>query len=222
MCYLRLIFLVFLFIQSVLFAQADSTKKKFKPSGLIDAAPVAIDKADFSPTINITIQAVDATSKQPLEARIAYYISGDSLVTIKNGKEVSISAKSGQEIVIVSNVARYIWQTQIINTSQSDTAYTLRFKKIKRDEEIIIHSVNLNSQNDVAESLLYGHILGIMEFLKLNSTVKICLYACPGDGKENVFSNLFENCDKKRFHVKNCLNRTQKIMEIFTVKITDN
>src|ERR1035437_5603966 len=102
MNYLHSIFLCLIVSSSILLAQTDSTKKNFKPYSLIDAAPVAINKNDFKPQINLSIQSIDAITGLPIDAKINYYTFGDSIVIAKNGKAVSWAAQGNEKIIIVS------------------------------------------------------------------------------------------------------------------------
>lgn len=202
----------------VLLAQTDSIKKSFKPYSLIDAAPVAINKDDFKPQINLSIQSVDAVIGLPLDAKINYYTFGDSIVTAKNGKAISLAALDNEKIIIVSNASGYIWQTQIFKTPLADSSYVLKFKRIRKGDEITIHKIDFTLKNNKFESLFYADLLGIQEFLKLNSSVKIEIYCCPKD-KEEVFFHLIKNSDKKRFHFKNCRNEETTDLKKITIKI---
>lgn len=218
MNYLHSIFLCLIVSQSVLLAQTDSIKKSFKPYSLIDAAPVAINKNDFKPRINFSIQSVDAITNLPIDAKINYYTFGDSTVTAKKGKAVSLAAQGNEKIIIVSNASGYIWQTQIFKTPLTDTSYILKFKKIVKGDEITLHNIGFNFKNNKFESLFYADLLDIQEFMKLNSSVKIEIYCCPKD-KEEIFFHLIKNSDKKRFHFKNCRNEEGTDFKNITIKI---
>ena len=218
MNYLHSIFLCLIVSSSVLLAQTDSTKKSFKPYSLIDAAPVAINKNDFKPQINFSIQSVDAITNLPIDAKINYYTFGDSTVTAKNGKTIFLAAQGNEKIIIVSNASGYIWQTQIFKTPLADTSYVLKFKKIIKGDEITIHNIDFSFKNNKFESFFYSDLMGIQEFLKLNSSVKIEIYCCPKD-KEEVFFHLIKNSDKKRFHFKNCRNEERTDFKKITIKI---
>lgn len=216
MNYLHFLFLII--GQSVLFAQTDSTKKKFKPYGLIDAAPVAISKDDFKPQITMTIHSVDATTSLPLDALIDYYTFGDSSVTAINGKVVSFHTNGNEKIILVSNASGYFWQTRIFNTPISDTSYVLKFQKIRKGDEITLHNVDFNLQYNNFESFFYADLLGLKESLKLNPGLKIQIFGCP-KGKEEVFFHLIKNNSKKRIRIKSFSSRKQTTFETITIKI---
>ena len=217
MNYLHSIFLYLIVSSSVLLAQTDSIKKSFKPYSLVDAAPVAINKNDFKPQINLSIQSVDAITGLPIDAKINYYTFGDSTVIAKNGKTISFATLGNEKIIIVSNASGYIWQTKIFKTPLADTSYVLKFKRIRKGDEITLHNIDFNFKNNKFESLFYADLLGIQEFLKLNSSVKIEIYCCPKD-KEEVFFHLIKNSNKKRFHFKNCRNGESSDFKNITIK----
>ncbi len=208
MNYLRLLFLFLIATQSVLSAQSDSTKKSFKPYGLIDAAPVAINKNDFKPQINITIQSIEVTTNKPVDAKIAYFTFSDSIKLEKKGKEVSIATIGNEKITIISNAHGYMWQTQEFNTPVFDTSYVLKFSKIKKGDKITLHY----------EPLFYKNLLIFQEFLKINPGVKIQI-SCDPDSAEKVFLNQVQNIDKKRIRINSLQNKKQKYSGTFIIKI---
>ena len=217
---LRLLFLLLILEQPVLFAQTDSIiiKKSFKPYGLIDAAPVAISKDDFKPQITITIQAVDAITNLPLNVNFEYYTFGDSVISTQNGKVVSLAVNRYEKIVIASNVTGYLWQTQIFETPESDTSYVLKFIRFRKGDRITKHTTDFNLRDKKSESNFQHYLFGLQEFLKLNSGVKIQIIACP-ELREEVYSYLIKNSDKKRIRFKSCRNQKHANFGTITIKI---
>ncbi|MCE9540776.1 MAG: hypothetical protein K8R85_16380 [Bacteroidetes bacterium] len=213
---LRILFLILIVSQSVLFGQKDSTKKNFKPYGLIDAAPVAINKNDFKPPIILTIEPVDAITNAPVNAKLDYYTVGDGIIRSENGKVISLTINGNQKIIIVSNAQGYIWQTQIFNTPISDTSYVLKLLRINKGDNITKQTIDLNLQNIHSESYVNPEYLGLKEFLNLNKNVKIQVSACP-EGEIRGF--LIKNIDKRRFCLKKCKNSKQTNFETITLKI---
>lgn len=213
---LRLVFLFFIVSQSVLFGQKDSIKKSFKPYGLIDAAPVAVNKNDFKPQIILTIQVVDAITNSPVNAKLDYYSVGDNVILTENGKVISLTLNGNQKIGIVSNAKGYIWQTQIIDVPIYDTSYVLKLLKINKGDIITKQSFDTNTQNINSGSYIHTDLIGLQEFLNLNQNVKIQISACP-DGK--VLDSFRKNVDKRRFRLKKCRNPKQANLETITVKI---
>lgn len=218
MNYFLFLFLLLTIGQSALFAQPDSIKKSFKPYGLIDAAPVAIDKADFRPDISIFIKAIDAISGLPVEAHIVYYTPGDSILSMAIGKAVSVIAKNNETIVIVSNAAGYIWQTQLFNAPDTDTSYILKFTRIKKGDIITKHPTEPDSYDNKFESHFHSQLVGLQGFLKINPNVNIQMYICQ-KRKEEVSSFLTKNNYKKRFRLKNCRNPNLANFDTITIKI---
>ncbi len=216
MNYSHLLFYLFLASQSFLFAQTDSVKKKFKPYGLIDAAPVAINKDDFKPQIILTMQAMDALTNIPVNVRIDYYTFGDSTINTENGKVVSVPVNVNKKTVIVSNATGYIWQTQIVDSLDTDTSYPLKVKGIKKGDIITKFFTPPNPQMNRWETNLYADLIGISEFLKLNPSVKIQLSISP-KGKKIIESYFSGKIDKKRFLLK--CNPKQTNPDTFIVKI---
>lgn len=213
---LRLLFLFIIVSQSVLFGQKDSIKKSFKPYGLIDAAPVAINKNDFKPLIILTIQVVDAITNSPINARLDYYTVGDSVILTENGKVISLTINGNQKIGIVSNAKGYIWQTQIFDAPIYDTAYVLKLMGINKGDVITKQTFNANRQNINSGPYIHPDLIGLQEFLNLNQNVEIQISACP-DGK--VLDSFRKNVDKRRFRLKKCGNPKQTNLETITVKI---
>ena len=209
MTYLRILFLLLIVNQSFLFAQFDSIKKSFKPYGLIDAAPVAIDKNDFKPQISISIQSVDLITNVPIDAKIDYFTASDSILTEKSGKVVSIQTTGNEKIVLILNATGYMFHSQPLNTPLSDTSYVFKFSKIKKGDKIMLH----------AESQFHSDLLALQEFLKLNSGVKIQIFCYPC-GAEKVFIKQLQGVDKKRIRI-NC-SQKQKSGGTFIVKILHN
>ena len=214
MNFLHLLFLYSLVCQSVLFAQTDTIKKKFKPYGLIDAAPVAINKGDFKPQISLTINSVATTTNLSLEASLAFYTFSDSSVIAKKGKVVSFPTKGNEKIAIFSNAIGYMSLIQIFDTPLSDTSYILKFKKIKKGERIKLFDISLS--NTKSDSPLNFYLSGLREFIKLNPTVNIEIYGFPKE-KEKVFFDQIKNNDSKRIHFKNSLDQRQT--KTITIKI---
>lgn len=213
---LRLLVLFFIVSQSVLFGQKDSIKKSFKPYGLIDAAPVAINKNDFKPQIILTIQVVDAITNSPVNAKLDYYTVGDTVMLTENGKVISITINGNQKIGIVSNAKGYIWQTQIFDTPIYDTSYVLKLLRINKSDIITKQTFDPNAQNINSGSYINSDLLGLQEFLNLNQNVKIQISACP---EAKVLDFLRKNVDKRRFRLKKCRNLKQTNFETITVKI---
>ena len=219
MNYLRLLFLLLIVEQTVLFAQKDSIiKKGFKPYSLIDAAPVAISKDDFKPQINITIQAVDALTNLPLDVKFDYYTFGDSIISTQNGKIVSLAINRNEKIVIAMNATGYLWQTQIFDTPESDTSYILKFTRLKKGDSITKHTKDFNLPDYKYESNFQHYLFGLQEFLKLNSSVKIQIVAYP-ELKEKVYSLLIKNSVKKRVRFKSCRNQKDTNFGTIIIKI---
>lgn len=212
----RLLLLFFIVFHSVLFGQKDSIKKTFKPYGLIDAAPVAINKNDFRPPVILTIQVVDAITNSPLNARLNYFTVGDTTIHTENGKVLSLTINGNQKIVIVSNAKGYIWQTQIFDTPISDTSYVLKLLRLNKGDIITKQTIDLNLQNVHSESYVNPDLLGLKEFLNLNKNIKIQISACP-EGEIQGF--LMKNIDKRRFCLKKCKNSKQTNFETITLKI---
>lgn len=213
---LRLLVLFFIVSQSVLFGQKDSIKKSFKPYGLIDAAPVAINKNDFKPQIILTIQVVDAITNSPVNAKLDYYTVGDTVMLTENGKVISITINGNQKIGIVSNAKGYIWQTQIFDAPIYDTSYVLKLLRINKGDIITKQTFDPNAQNINSGSYINSDLLGLQEFLNLNQNVKIQISACP---EAKVLDFLRKNVDKRRFRLKKCRNLKQTNFETITVKI---
>lgn len=213
---LRLLFLFIIVSQSVLFGQKDSIKKSFKPYGLIDAAPVAINKNDFKPQVILTIQVVDAITNSPINAKLDYYTLGDTVILTENGKVISLTINGNQKIGIVSNAKGYIWQTQIIDLPIYDTSYVLKLLRINKGDIIIKQTFDANRQNINSGPYIHPDLIGILEFLNLNQNVKIQISACP-DGK--VLDYFTKNVDKTRFRLKKCRKQKQTNFETITVKI---
>ncbi len=213
---LRLLFLLFIVSQSVLFGQKDSVKKNFKPYGLIDAAPVAINKDDFKPSIILTVLAVDAITNSPINAKFDYYTVGDTVINTENGKVISLTINGNQKIAIVSNAKGYIWQTQTFETPFFDISYVLKLTRINKGDIVTKQTIDLNAQNIHSESYIDPDFIGLQEFLNLNQNVKIQISACP-DGK--ILDFLMKNVDKKRFRLKKCKNSKLTNIETITVKI---
>lgn len=213
---LRLLVLFIIVSQSVLFGQKDSVKKSFKPYGLIDAAPVAINKNDFKPQIILTIQVVDAITNSPVNARLDYYTVGDNVIHTENGKVISLTINGNQKIGIVSNAKGYIWQTQIIDVPIYDTSYVLKLLRINKGDIITKQTFDPNTENINSRPYIHSDLLGLQEFLNLNQNVKIQVSACP-EGK--VLDFLRKNVDKRRFRLKKCRNSKQTNLETITVKI---
>lgn len=213
---LRLVVLFFIVSQSVLFGQKDSVKKSFKPYGLIDAAPVAINKADFKPSIILTINVVDAITNSPITAKFDYYTVGDTAINTENGKVISLVINGNQKIGIVSNAKGYMWQTHTFDTPIYDTSYVLKLLRINKGDIITKQTIDLNAQNIHSGSYIHPDLLGLQEFLNLNQNVKIQISACP-DGE--VIGFLRKNVDKRRFRLKKCRNPKQTNFETITVKI---
>lgn len=213
---LRLMFLLFIVSQSVLFGQKDSVKKSFKPYGLIDAAPVAINKNDFKPQVILTIQVVDANTNSPVNAKLDYYTVGDTVISTENGKVISLPINGNQKIAIVSNAKGYIWQTQIFDTPIYDTSYVLKLLRINKGDIISKPTFDLNTQNIDSGYYIHPDLLGLQEFLNLNQNVKIQISACP-EGK--VLDFFRKSVDKRRFRLKKCRNTKQTNFEIIYVKI---
>lgn len=213
---LRLLFLFFIVSQSVLFGQKDSIKKRFKPYGLIDAAPVAVNKNDFKPQIILTIQVVDAITNSPVNARLDYYTVRDTARLTEIGKVISLTINSNQKIGIVSNAKGYIWQTQIFDAPRNDTSYVLKLLRINKGDIITKQIFDPNTQNINSGPYIHPDLLGLQEFLNLNQNVKIQVSACP-EGK--VFDFLRKNVDKTRFRLKKCRKPKQANFETITVKI---
>ncbi|MES2286958.1 MAG: hypothetical protein V4547_14805 [Bacteroidota bacterium] len=213
---LRLLLLLFIVSQSVVFGQKDSVKKKFKPYGLIDAAPVAINKEDFRPSIIITIQAVDAITNSPINAKFDYYTVGDTVISTENGKVISLAINGNQKMGIVSNAKGYIWHTQTFDTPIYDTSYVLKLLRINKGDIITRETVELSSQNTHPEPYIDPDYIGLREFLNLNQNVKIQVSDCP-EGKVSEF--LLKSVDKRRFRIKKCKNPKQINFETITVKI---
>lgn len=213
---LRLLVLFFIVSQSVLFGQKDSIKKSFKPYGLIDAAPVAINKNDFKPQIILTIQVVDAITNSPVNAKLDYYTVGDTVMLTENGKVISITINGNQKIGIVSNAKGYIWQTQIFDTPIYDTSYVLKLLRINKGDIITKQTFDPNAQNINSGSYINSDLLGLQEFLNLNQNVKIQISACA---EAKVLDFLKKNVDKRRFRLKKCRNLKQTNFETITVKI---
>ncbi|MDP1747555.1 MAG: hypothetical protein Q8L90_18415 [Bacteroidota bacterium] len=213
---LRLLVLFFIVSQSVLFGQKDSIKKSFKPYGLIDAAPVAINKNDFKPQIILKIQVVDAITNSPVNAKLDYYTVGDTIIHTENGKVISLTINGNQKIGIVSNAKGYIWQTQIIDAPVYDTSYVLKLLRINKGDIITKQTFDPNAQNINSGSYINSDLLGLQEFLNLNQNVKIQVSACP-EGK--VLDFLRKNVDKRSFRLKKCRNPKQTNFETITVKI---
>lgn len=213
---LRLLVLFFIVSQLVLFGQKDSIKKSFKPYGLIDAAPVAINKNDFKPQIILTIQVVDAITNSPVNAKLDYYTVGDFVILTENGKVISLTINGNQKIGIVSNAKGYIWQTQIFDAPIYDTAYVLKLMRINKGDVITKQTFDTNTQNINFGSYIHPDLIGLQEFLNLNQNVKIQISSCP-DGK--VLDSFTKNVDKTRFHLKKCRKQKQTNFETITVKI---
>jgi hypothetical protein len=213
---LRLLVLFIIVSQSVLFGQKDSIKKSFKPYGLIDAAPVAINKNDFKPQIILTIQVVDAITNSPVNAKLDYYTVGDTVISTENGKVISLTINGNQKIGVVSNAKGYIWQTQIVDVPIYDTSYVLKLLRINKGDIITKQTIDLISQNIHSEPYIQPDYIGLREFLNLNQNVKIHISACP-EGKVLDFLRL--NADKRRFRFKKCRNQKQRNFETITVKI---
>lgn len=213
---LRLLFLLFIVSQSVLFGQKDSIKKSFKPYGLIDAAPVAINKNDFKSQIILTIQVVDAITDSPVNAKLDYYTVGDSAISTEIGKVISLTINVNQKTGIVSNAKGYIWHTQIFDAPTNDTSYVLKLLKINKGDIITKQAFDLNLRNINSGSNIHPDLLGLQEFLNLNQNVKIQICACP-EGK--VFDFLRKNVDKTRFRLKKCRNPKPTNFETITLKI---
>ncbi len=152
---LRLLFLLLIVSQSVLFGQKDSVKKNFKPYGLIDAAPVAINKDDFKPSIILTINAVDAISNASINTKFDYYTVGDTVINTENGKVISLTINGNQKIAIVSNAKGYIWQTQTFETPFFDTSYVLKLTRINKGDIVTKQTIDLNAQNIHSESAFF-------------------------------------------------------------------
>lgn len=213
---LRIFFLIFIASQSVLFGQKDSIKKNFKPYGLIDAAPMAINKDDFKPPIILTINAVDANTNSPVNTKLDYYTVGDMGISSENGKVISLTVNGNQKIAIVSNAKGYIWQTQIFNTPIYDTSYVLKLQRINKADIITKQTIDPDLQNIHSESYVNPDYLGLQEFLNLNKNVKIQISACPEGG---IHDFLMKNVDKRRFCLKKCKNSKQTNFETITLKI---
>ena len=213
---LRLLFLFNIVSQSVLFGQKDSIKKSFKPYGLIDAAPVAINKNDFKPPIILTIQDVDAITNSPINAKLDYYTVGDTVILTENGKAISLTINGNQKIGIVSNAKGYIWQTQIFDAPTYDTSYVLKLLRINKGDVITKQTFDTNTENINSGPYIHPDLIGLQEFLRLNQNVKIQVSACP-EGK--VFDFLRKNVDKRRIRLKKCRNPKQANLETITIKI---
>lgn len=218
MNHLRFLFLLLIVGQTVLFAQKDSIKKSFKPYGLIDAAPVAINKEDFNPQTFLTIHAVDAISNLPVIAKFDYYNSGDNVVNTENGEVVSLTLNRHEKTSIIANAPGYVWQTQIFDNLESDSSYVLKFSRIKKGEIIKIPCIDFTTQDNKLNSNIHASLFGISEFLKLNSNVEIKLCACS-KWKEEIHSFLIKNCDNKRLRFKSCRNQKQTDSGSITIKI---
>jgi len=201
-----------------LFSQTDTIKKSFKPYGLIDAAPVAISKEDFKPQIDVTIRAEDAISNLPLEARFNYYTSEDTAIKTGNGNLVSLIINPNEKITIVSNAKGYIGQSLFFDVHDSDTAFVLKFSRLKKGDIVTIHICNFSLHDNKIEPCFYADLLELKEFLKLNPSVKIEIIACPKT-KKIIHSYLIKSFDKQRFHVKSCGNQKGKNYETITIKI---
>lgn len=214
---LRLLVLLFIISQSVLFAQKDSTKKSFKPYGLIDAAPVAIDKSDFKPQIVLTINAVDAITDLPVNARFDYYSYEDTVINTENGKVISLVISGNEKIGIVSNARGYIWQTQIFDTPLSDTSYVLKFETINKGQTIIKQTGNLTPKNDLG-TYFDLDILGLQEFLNLNKNVKVQISVCSEE-KKKAIDFLVKNVKKRHICLKKCRSQGQTNFEAIVMKI---
>ena len=220
MNYLNSLFLYLIIGQSVLFAQTDSTKKSFKPYGLIDAAPIAISKDDFKPPINLAIQTVDEITKLPVDAKINTYVFGDSVISTKNGKAVSFAANGNEKIVVISNAQGYIWNAKIFKTTLTDMSCILELKRIRKGDEIVIKNVDLSSKNNISESAFYADLYGLQEFLKLNLGIKIQISGCPKE-REEVFFQMIKDSNRKRFSFKNGRKPKQVNNATITIKIID-
>lgn len=220
MASLRLLFLLLILEHPLLFAQTDSIiiKKSFKPYGLIDAAPVAINKDDFKPQITITIQPVDAITNLPLHVNFEYYTFGDSVISTKNGKLVSLAVNRNEKIVIAYNATGYLWQTQIFETPESDTSYVLKFIRFKKGDRITKHTTDFNLRDKKSESYFHPDLLGLQEFFKLNPGLKIQVVVCPAE-MEEVYSQLIKNSNKKRIRFKSCRSQKHANFGTFTIKI---
>lgn len=214
---LRLLVLLFFIPQSFLFAQKDSTQKSFKPYGLIDAAPVAINKNDFKPQIVLTINAVDAITDLPVNARFDYYLYGDTVVNTENGKVISLTLNGNEKIGIISNARGYIWQTQVFDTPISDTSYVLKFVRVNKGETITKQTSNLKPQNDLGVNF-DPDLLGLQEFLNLNKNVKVQISVCSVE-KKKAIDLLIKNKKKGRICFKKCRNQGQTNFEAIVMKI---
>ena len=214
---LRLLVLLFIFSQSVLFAQKDSTKKSFKPSGLIDAAPVAINKSDFKPQIVLRINAVDAITNLPVNARFDYYIEGDTVANTESGKVISLTIKGNEKIGIVANADGYLWKVQVFEAPLSDTSYVLKFERFKKGETITKQTSNLKLVGNFGA---YGDIdiLGLQVFLNLNKNAKVQISVCSEE-KKKAIDFLMKKLEKGRICLKKCRYQGQTNLESITMKI---
>ena len=218
MDFLHLLFLFLIVGQPVLFAQKDTIKKGFKPYGLIDAAPVAVSDADFKPQINIAIQPVDALTNIPVNVTMDYYVFGDGIMRTEKVSIISLTSNRNEKLIIILNAPGYLWQTQIFNTPESDTSLVLKLTRLKKGEIITMRAVDFNIKEPLVESPVYFDLLGLSGFLKINSSIKIQVVACS-KWKNDLYSFLIKNTDKKRFRFKNCRNPEPGSFETLSVKI---
>lgn len=218
MNFIHVLFLLLIVGQSVLFAQQDTIKKGFKPYGLIDAAPVAVSDADFKPPINITIQLVDALTNIPVNVTMDYYAFGEGIMSMKNGSIISLISNRNEKLIIILNAPGYLWQTQIFYTPEADTSLVLKLTRLKKGEMITMRAVDFNIKEPLVESPVYFDLLGLSGFLKINPAVKIQVVVCS-KWKDDLYSFLIKNTDKKRFRFKNCRNPEQGSFETVSVKI---
>lgn len=217
MKHLQLLFFIFIVSHSQLFSQTDSVKS-FKPYGLIDAAPFAINKNDFKPNVTITIHAVDAVTNLPLNTLFEYYIFDDSVVKVANGSVTSITAERNERIVIISNLKGFIWQSHIINIADSDTSYVLKIKKLKNKDEITKNYTDFNISDNQLKPYFYPELLGLNQFLKLNTSIKVEITGYPKE-REKAFTQLLNNEVKKRLLFKTQKKQKKIKTNTITIKI---
>ncbi len=218
MNHLRFLLLFLIVGQSFLFAQKDTIRKSFKPYGLIDAAPIAVNIGDFKPDVNVTIQTYDSISNLPAASQFCYYTFGDTVLNKTEGKEVSLTAKRNGKIIIVSNVPGYIWHAQMLDIHEADTSFVLKFIKFRKGDIITKQFIDINSTDNKFESFFYPDLIGLHEFLKLNPGVKIQMTVCS-KLEEKIFADLLKKCGKNQFHLKRCSKQMKANFGTITIKI---